>query len=693
MATFTSNLTKGTRPRKIAFTRREQAITCLAILMAQVGYEVSAAELRKGRNIKQCQYSNLDMIANEHGFELETVKIENAETNIQGSQLTIANVKREGTVLIYKEGNQYVLDNPYKGKNDIGLDQLSSELQNDYLLRLKSNACRKTPNRKKHSFMIELISSEKSLIMLAAAIVVLSILHGVVALIDPIVKNVYFTNVIQLGMADWARTLAILYFSVAVIGGLILVGGGALSLLLTCRLSLKWAYKSFTSVLRVSNNYLDLRSKGDLMNRIRASERLGSFIGTDEIMLVGSIFNLVILIFVLLSTSIPLALLMVAFQVGATYFVVSTNQGWKTRADNLQQRSAQEAGSFVNIFSKWDTVHQCRASNTAFQTHQLVVNRRIRAQQKMSSYSILVQFGSKSIDTIQSIVLLTLAAILIMQGEITLGEYIAFQAILSSVLAPIKKLSKFISNLQSIRATHERIQDITEEADLQISNGLRAASDGIMLNIECESNGSKLNSSAITSPKKVTIDDGEHRQLVVEDAHTMQILEDIISGDSLVKETIKLEIAFTHGARDLLVAKQKPYIYDVTLEDNIRLGLTSSELSVGPSTRDLTSYFDWGGRDLSVLSSEIEYTDDDLYIIGLLRALWRKPKAILMSECATRDNKNKAELIKKVIALGNSDGIQILCMTQSIIAFNEYNIPAQRIENLETVLLDYEMPR
>ena len=646
--------------RRIAFSKREQAITCLSLLLDEYGYTISASEIRKGRTLEQCQYKSLILLGKELGFTLIEDVLDTVLAPSINFHQWIIDDPIDGTVLLRVKGDNLWMVNPCKGIQKISDHDQRSLLLKGRGLRVDVARLDLILRRKKPSLLWNLFLTDRSFYSVGAVIILISLIHGLVTLLDPIIKNIYFTNVVQMGIYDWARSLSILYFLVAVLSGVLLLAGSALSLVLSSRLGLRWSFNTYTALLRLPLFYFTIRSKGDLMNRVRASERLGSFIGSDEIMLVASALNLILLLIVLFSTSIPLALALLFVQACSFIFLLKTNPGWKSRADSLQQQSALETGSFINLIGNINALHQQKTAEHAFRVHQLVVNRRARAQQKMSLYTIFVQFGTSIIDTVQSILLLTMATLLIMDGKINLGEYIAFQAILASVIVPAKRIARFISSFQALRATHDRILDVIEESELQESYGIgdKIQSDEL-LTIEILNKSYSHQPLETLSPTNyLTIKRmSSATRLVVQSLEQKHFLEAALAGDHLLPENIKINMVYHDGSRRLLLARSKPYLYPGTIADNITLGIPVGHDSLVNDLNHLASIVGWLPERFSSDVKELAHNELDLKFLSLMRVLWSGGIGFIVSDFDSIHKPSDVDLffklLEKIRALGN----------------------------------------
>lgn len=658
---------------RIAFSSSEQALTCLSVILESIGYEISAAEIRQGRPLNICQFFNLRELSNELGFQLKQVELTTAPLKVLAKNIPIiVNLKKEGAVTLEVDRRGKILMNhPVTGWHRLSANTLKESLECNYGLVIQKSE-KEYPLRKKSSFLTGILLSDRSFYRLALIIISMSFIHGMVKLLDPIFKNIYFSNVVQLHITDWAKPLAIFYFLVAAIAGILLIGSMALSLLLASRLSLRWSFNVLTALLRVPLPYLDIRANGDLMNRVRSVESLASFVGNDEILLIGSAANLIILLIVLFSTSIPLGILLLVFQAGGLIFVAMTNQERKVRFDHLQQDSALETSSFVTLFKSIKTIRDQHRQMDAFRIHQLKVNRRVKAQQKASSYSLLVNFGSNFIDTLQSTVLLTISALLIISGKINLGEWVAFSAILGSVISPIKRFSRFISKLQAMRTTNERVQDIIDEATLQTEKGIKATENGELLTMLIKSkNSDDFNSGQRPIASMKLMAGNITKTMLVDDSNTISQLEALFAGDYLLPANVDIRVLHEKGCRELLVARSNPYIYKTDLINNITMGCAISPLYNLCKPEDLAERIGIKVSEIDNVSSLEGLSAEELYRLGIVRALWRAPKALLITDSLSDAESNRSFLHRELYKIAKDQNIELILLTNKSSERNE----------------------
>ena len=649
---------------QISFSVAEQGLACLTALLKAIGFDISSAEIRNGRPIRECGFDSLPGLSLEFGFMMEKINLTSLECLINLNEPVIIHTHEFGTVILDSRKHDYFwMNNPSQGWKKIPFNKIMNSLQKQYGYILSPRRNQSSPKRQKAQFLTAILSSDRAFLILALSIIFISLLHGISSLLDPVIKNIYFTNVVQMSMIEWARPIALFYFLAAVFTGLLLLISSILSALLTNRMALRWSFSVFSSILRLPSEYMRLRARGDLMSRVRASEALASFVGTQELMLIGSLLNFLVLVWVLLSISPFLSLILIGFQVLAIYVVFLTNPGRKERSDQLHFHSASETSSFVRLFGNIDRLLSLRRELQAFRFHALTISQRVRAQQRLSTYASLVNFSTTIIDQVQTTILLVVAAFLIIDGKISLGQYIGFSAMLSLVISPMKRFSRFIGSWQTMQTIHERILDVCEEASISRLNSIQPASNNELLYWDISSISQNQNSQYnLNDPIRIDRS-STHNVLLVDSYQRLEMAESILSGDDILPDVLDVKVAYRDGVKKLLVARTKPYVYAKDLNSNVSVCtqsvLEDSDLTVAMLIDELN--FELSSNltqiDMKMLSTK------QLYQLGVLRALWQKPEALVIPVTIEYSELEQDKFHKDLQALCSRLGIYLILLS------------------------------
>ena len=325
-----------------------------------------------------------------------------------------------------------------------------------------------------------------------------------------------------------------------------------------------------------------------------------------------------------------------------------------------------------------------------FRIHQLLIGNRLTSQQKMSLYSIYVNFGSTIIDVFQSISLLTFAALLIMEGNISLGEYIGFSAIVGQLIAPTKKLTSFVSKYQSMKAIFDRIIDVVDESRVQSKNGLQYKnSNNAILTIAIKNDGQKFKDSA---PLIKLDESSQNLELEFSSLQSLQEWESYLNGDRWLPHSINVEIFCVQSKKKVLLSTPAPHLFSGTLMQNIIIGNNSPDSRAYQLELDL--FHDFGLNDFTLSQSIgiISNIENGLLALSIARALHQQPRALLVSITNTSEAKLipilaesalvRERKIKIVVLKSNSVGTKLFANSLSM---KNFEISAEGSKNLISI--------
>ena len=638
------SLSRHKTASRVAFSPSEQALTCLSIISQYQGREISVAEIRNGRSLLKCQYGNLEQLAAEKLISIERCLVGKNDQSFCLPVVSIASIKKIGPVIIEKKDNGSIyINSPLTGwrKYPGSETSITSALMTDYVYSApKENQALIESRPETKSTIATLLLSDTWIRNLAVLIIGLTVLKGLTKLLDPITKNLFFTIVVQIGDINWARPLAWIYLSVAAVGALLIMFAGTLSILLSSRLGIRWSFTTMANLLRTPTSYLQIRQPGDLLNRVRSSEVVSNFIGVDEVTLVASLLNLCLMILVLAVSSPTLSILLLLFQIIGFGFVLATAAPKKIRTDQHVQVLAEETSSFVHIINELSNFNDQSRTLDAFRLHQTKIIKRVSTQQRLSIFSVEVSFITTIIDTLQSTILLTIAALLIVDGNISLGQYVAFSAIMTNVIAPFKTTASFISKLQSIRTINERVQDINEEARLVSMNPVQRLESSYAITIENTAAPQEgiFRIKQQDTPANITFatkDDISH-------------FESLIAGDDHIPSYLRLGLPYENKKKQLIVARTKPYLYKKSLRANITLWKKAQSAQDYEEFYTISRILGFKDLELDKSLSVSSLLPEELYYLGIARALWCKPKYIVICEPNGDANVSIDSLISRI---------------------------------------------
>ena len=228
------------------------------------------------------------------------------------------------------------------------------------------------------------------------------------------------------------------------------------------RLSLSSASRFIEHIFRMPVQFFVQRLPGELCNRISSCDSVSALVSGQ---LIGVIINLVSTVFffvLMLMYDIPLTVISVTL----TAVVVIVFRITSERIRNKSFKIEMEAGKLSGItMSGIDMIESLKASgseNDFFmqwsgqQAKVLLENQRL--VKTNTGNSIVPQL----ISSVQSILILTVGALRVMDGHLTIGMLMAFQTLLAHFSGPINSFLSLGSALLGANADMQRIDDVME---------------------------------------------------------------------------------------------------------------------------------------------------------------------------------------------------------------------------------------
>jgi len=282
----------------------------------------------------------------------------------------------------------------------------------------------------------------------------------VFALVSPLVFMLVIDKVLSHRSLS---TLDVLVFALAVISLFEIILTGLRSYLLshtTHRIDVEMGAKLFRHLLSLPLSYFESRRVGDTVARIREMDVVRQFITGSAMTLMLDLLFTVIFLAVMFAFSPTLTMIVIAAI--PIYFLISFMMTPLIRGklDDKFTRSAENQSFVVEAVSGIESV---KTSATEAQWQRDWEERlasfsgtSFRGGQLSGIANQAVSFISKGV----IVLLLYLGAGLVMAGEMTVGQLIAFNMLAARVNAPILRIAQIWQEFQQVQVSIKRLADI-----------------------------------------------------------------------------------------------------------------------------------------------------------------------------------------------------------------------------------------
>ncbi|PMB50294.1 type I secretion system permease/ATPase [Fischerella thermalis CCMEE 5205] len=282
------------------------------------------------------------------------------------------------------------------------------------------------------------------------------------ALANPLVIQLIIDQVINQNSISTLHILGALLLAVGVFEAVISTLRTYLFVDTTNRIDMGLGSEIIDHLLRLPLRYFQNRPVGELATRINELENIRSFLtGTALTVGLDALFSVVYIIVMFFYswqlTLVGLATIPVFMMLTAIASPTIRKQ-LRTKAE----RNAETQSYLVEVISGIQTV---KAQNIELRSRfawQERYARYVTAGFKTVIISTLASSTSNFLNKLSSLLVLWMGAYLVLQGELTLGELIAFRIISGYVTSPILRLAQLWQNFQETALSLERLSDIVD---------------------------------------------------------------------------------------------------------------------------------------------------------------------------------------------------------------------------------------
>lgn len=282
------------------------------------------------------------------------------------------------------------------------------------------------------------------------------------ALANPLVVQLIIDKVIAQNSISTLHILGILLLVVGLFEAVLTTLRTYLFVDTTNRIDMGLGSQIIDHLLRLPLRYFERRPVGELATRINELENIRQFLtGTALTVVLDALFSVVYII-VMLFYSWQLTLVGLGT---IPLFVLVTLIAAPTISRQLRtkaERNAETQSYLVEVMSGIQTV---KAQNIELRSRfswQQRYARFVAAGFKTVATSTLANSASNFLNKLSSLMVLWAGAYLVLQGDLTLGELIAFRIISGYVTSPILRLAQIWQTFQETGLSLERLSDIVD---------------------------------------------------------------------------------------------------------------------------------------------------------------------------------------------------------------------------------------
>jgi NHLM bacteriocin system ABC transporter peptidase/ATP-binding protein len=273
-------------------------------------------------------------------------------------------------------------------------------------------------------------------------------------------NKIFIDEVLVRGLHTWIRPLIIAMLGTAMVTFGLTILQQRYLLFLENRLSLHASAKFFWHVLRLPVRFFTQRFAGDIGNRVAINDGVARLLSGDLASTAVSMLVVVFYAILLFGYDLRLSLL---GMLTASLNLVALKVVSRKRV-HLTQRLAGDRGKLMGVaMGALQTIDTVKASGTEadflarWAGHQAKV---VGGEQRLRLTTVVLSSVPPLLMAINTALVLGLGGLRIMDGHLTAGMLIAFQALLGAFLGPVNHMVDLGSTAQEVKGDMARLDDV-----------------------------------------------------------------------------------------------------------------------------------------------------------------------------------------------------------------------------------------
>ena len=291
-------------------------------------------------------------------------------------------------------------------------------------------------------------------------VVIISIFIQLFALITPLFFQVVMDKVL---VHRGLTTLDVIVIGLAVITLFDVVLNGLRTYIFahtTSRIDVELGAKLFRHMLALPIAYFESRRVGETVARVRELEQIRNFLTGQALTSVLDLLFSFIFIAVMMYYSVWLTLIVVCSLPCYAIWSAFISPVLRARLNDKFVKSANNQSFLVESISGVGTIKAMAVEPQATTQWDKQLAAYVHSSFRVTRLATIGQQGVQLIQKIVSVGTLWLGAQLVIQGEMTVGQLIAFNMLAGQVAAPIVRLAQLWQDFQQVGISVSRLGDI-----------------------------------------------------------------------------------------------------------------------------------------------------------------------------------------------------------------------------------------
>jgi subfamily B ATP-binding cassette protein HlyB/CyaB len=218
----------------------------------------------------------------------------------------------------------------------------------------------------------------------------------------------------------------------------------------------------FKHTMSLPYSFFAKRKTGDILARFQENQTIRSFLTESTVTTLLNLLMVFIYFTILFLYNVKLTLLLIAFVIPIMAVTVVATPRVKDYAREVFNASTDAHSFLMEALGGIETIKGMGSERPVRLKWEKKYVKALEVQYRSASFNILVGLASQLLHAATTIVILWVGASLVLERELTIGQLMAFNALMGSVLAPLMGLVGLWSRLADATVAMERLGDVLD---------------------------------------------------------------------------------------------------------------------------------------------------------------------------------------------------------------------------------------
>lgn len=448
----------------------DSGLHCLVMLARFHHVYADSDQLRHNRGADKKKFSKQDILlaANQLGLKSRSVAIK--WDRLPRQPLPAMMLMNDGAWVIVArcDGEKILFQDPRNGQPTTSLVSEFSALSTGIMIFLQSKENLIGVNSKfDFSWFVPALFKYRKLLF---EVLVFSFSLQLIALITPLFFQVVMDKVL---VHRSIQTLEVIVFGLLACSCFEVILSSMRSFLFshtTNRIDVELGARLFRHLLSLPIAYFQVRRAGDSVARIRELENIRTFLTGNALTVVMDVLFSFVFVIVMLFYSVKLALIVLISIPVYALISASVTPFFRRCLDDKFRRSAENQSFLVETVHGIGTLKSMAVEPDWTIAWDKQLAGYVKAGMKVTTLAMLTSGGIGFVGKLVTIAILWFGARAVIDGEMSVGQLVAFNMLSSQVSSPILRLAQLWTDFQQVGVSMERLGDILNARGELVSN-------------------------------------------------------------------------------------------------------------------------------------------------------------------------------------------------------------------------------